>query len=261
MSILERIVGCKRKEVAHRKAHRTIRALERLPLFERKTNSMKDRIEAQTVAIIAEHKRKSPSKGWIAPGSQVTEVVSQYHEAGAAGVSILTDSEFFGGTLSDLEKVRTAFPKLPLLRKDFIIDEYQLLEAKGFGADVVLLIAEILTGDQVRDFIRLAHHLGMETLLEIHQESDLSKVSIETDLLGINNRNLNSFEEKTDHSIAMKQQLEGFCVISESGIRDVETLKKLHASGFDGFLIGEYLMKSPDPGKTLRTLLAQSQGV
>ena len=199
--------------------------------------------------IIAEFKRKSPSKGLINGEADVLEVTKSYENFGASGISVLTDSDFFGGNVQDVLTIRNEI-KIPLLRKDFMIDEYQFYEAKSIGADVVLLIAACLSPSQVKDFTSLSHELGMEVLLEIHTESELTHFNKDIDLVGINNRNLKDFKVDLQHSVHLKNFLPKETLsVAESGIYSVEDFRFLKEKGFNGFLMGEYFMKNQNPGK------------
>ena len=199
--------------------------------------------------IIAEFKRKSPSKGLINGEADVLEVTKSYENFGASGISVLTDSDFFGGSVQDVLTIRNEI-KIPLLRKDFMIDEYQFYEAKSIGADVILLIAACLSPSQVKDFTCLSHELGMEVLLEIHTESELTHFNKDIDLVGINNRNLKDFKVDLQHSVHLKNFLPKETLsVAESGIYSVEDFRFLKEKGFNGFLMGEYFMKNQNPGK------------
>jgi indole-3-glycerol phosphate synthase len=206
--------------------------------------------------IIAEFKRKSPSKGWIRPEADVTQIVQSYEAAGAVAVSCLTDEPFFGGSFSDFRKAREAIDRIPLLRKDFILDEYQLYQSKAMGADVVLLIAACLTAAEITRFTAIAHDLDMEVLVEIHEESELSSICPDADVIGINNRNLKTFETDIRHSLDLAKRIpDKFLKISESGLSRPETVIQLRQAGFNGFLMGETFMKTADPGGTLREFI------
>ncbi len=202
--------------------------------------------------IIAEFKRKSPSKGWFKPsGLNVERVVEDYNE-GAAGISVLTDEFFFGGSLDDLSRARTV-TTVPLLRKDFIIDEIQILQARAYGADVVLLIAACLSPDQVAKLSAYATSIGLEVLLELHDESELEHISADTILIGINNRDLKTFEVDIKRSLKMAEKIStDKILIGESGIDSIDTIRIFRESGFKGFLIGEKFMKEEDPGKAFK---------
>lgn len=226
--------------------------------------SMKQALAASSTGIISEFKRRSPSKGWINEAAQAEEIPASYEAAGAAALSILTDEKFFGGTLRD---IRTARPlvHIPILRKDFIIDEYQLLQACIVGADAVLLIAACLSPEQCSTLTAQAHELGLEVLLEIHSPSELSYINKEVDMVGVNNRNLGSFVTDVENSFRIARQLREAAhgpasplLVSESGISDPETICRLRAAGFRGFLIGETFMKTANPGETLKEFIQDS---
>ncbi len=250
MTILDKIVAYKHQEVENAKKETTVAELEASPLFNRKPYSLKAFLQNQAkTGIIAEFKRKSPSKGIINDKANVAEVVSAYEKAGASAVSVLTDQMFFGGNLSDLQTARKAL-KIPLLRKDFIIDQYQIIEAKAYGADVILLIASILTKEEIKNFASLARSLGLSILFEVHQAKELEKLNDDIDIVGVNNRNLKTFEVSIHNSIALAKQIPGRCVkVSESGISDTEKIITLKKHGFQGFLIGENFMKTDNPGQ------------
>ena len=257
MNILDKIVLQKQKEVAAARAAVGVAQLEQSNHFQRTTVSLSNRIlQENSTGIIAEFKRKSPSKGVINDKVKVEDVVSQYAAAGVSGCSVLTDTEFFGGAPQDLMKARDVV-NIPLLRKDFMIDEYQFLEAKSWGADVILLIAAILTPQQVKSFTDVAQSLGLEVLLELHDESELNHVYHKVNMVGINNRNLKTFQVDVEQSVRMAEKLgDGFVKIAESGISDMEMLKLFRRSGFQGFLIGENFMKTTDPGRACRDFIA-----
>lgn len=226
--------------------------------------SMKQALAASSTGIISEFKRRSPSKGWINEAARAEEIPAAYEAAGAAALSILTDEKFFGGTLRD---IRTARPlvRIPILRKDFIIDEYQLLQACIVGADAVLLIASCLSPEQCSTLTAQAHELGLEVLLEIHSPSELSYINKEVDMVGVNNRNLGSFVTDVENSFRIARQLRESThgpasplLVSESGISDPETICRLRAAGFRGFLIGETFMKTANPGETLKEFIQDS---
>lgn len=252
MNILEQIVAHKRKEVEQRKKEVDVKALEAERFFTRKTYSLKEFIsDPNKTGIIAEYKRKSPSKGTINDRDSVESVTRMYAAYGASGISVLTDSNFFGGSLDDLIAARDN--DVPLLRKDFMIDEYQIVEAKAFGADVILLIAACLSPTEVKQLATAAKKLDLEVLLELHDESELDHICDEIDLVGVNNRNLKNFEVNLEHSVRMAEKIgNGFIKIAESGINDVNNIRYLKQHGFKGFLIGEYFMKQEDPGKAFK---------
>lgn len=252
MNILEKIIEHKKKEVEERKKEVDVKALEKERFFTRQTYSLKQFIsDAVKTGIIAEYKRKSPSKGVINDRDSVESVTRMYAAYGASGISVLTDHNFFGGSLDDLIAARDN--EVPLLRKEFMIDEYQIVEAKAFGADVILLIAACLSPKEVKDLATAARKLGLEVLLELHGESELDHICDEVDLVGVNNRNLKNFEVDLEHSVRMAEKIgNGFIKIAESGINDVNNIRYLKQHGFKGFLIGEYFMKQQDPGKAFK---------
>ena len=210
--------------------------------------SLKDSLNnSNNAGIIAEFKRKSPSKGWINEQANISEVVRSYTENYASAVSVLTDKNFFGGDMEDLEKARHQI-KIPLLRKDFMIDEYQLYEAKSYGADVILLIAACLSKQQTKELAKKAKELQLEVLLEIHSEKETEYICDEVDVIGINNRNLETFKTDVQTSMQLIKEMPfDKPIISESGIDNIETILQLRNVGFKGFLIGEYFMKATKP--------------
>ncbi|MCU7548894.1 indole-3-glycerol phosphate synthase TrpC [Chitinophagaceae bacterium LB-8] len=254
MNILDKIIAQKRIEVAQRKAEVTIAELEKGPFFKSETYSLKAALLDNTkTGIIAEYKRKSPSKGIINDKATIEEVTMAYATYGASGISVLTDHEFFGGSLADLQKA-AIINKIPLLRKDFMIDEYQLLEAKAYGASVILLIAANLSVGEVKSLASAAKNLGLEVLLEIHNEQELEHICDEVDLVGVNNRNLKTFEVSLDTSVQLSNLIPlDKLKISESGIHKVEDIHYLEQYGFKGFLIGENFMKQEVPGEAFRS--------
>lgn len=247
INILEKIVSYKKEEIAQRKLACPIDVFEKQPDFYRTVFSMKKFIvDPEKTGIIAEYKKKSPSKGIINDKATVEEVTAAYERHGASTISILTDNPSFGGSSGDLKSAR--FNNLPILRKDFILDPYQLFESRAMGADVILLIAACLPPKETRYLAATARQLGLEVLLEIHEEKELDHLCDEVDVVGINNRDLKSFKVDIDRSISLAELLPKNKVrIAESGIQDVDTLLHLKAAGFHGFLIGEQFMKSPDP--------------
>ena len=249
MNILATIITHKLKEVAARKNEISISQLEAMPLFTKQALSLKANLQKQhTTGIIAEFKRMSPSKGIINDKASVKAATAAYHKFGAAGISVLTDTEFFGGSLEDLSIAIQN--EIPVLRKEFIIDEYQLVEAKAYGASVILLIASCLIPTTTQLLAAKAKALGLEVLLELHDETELDHICDEVDLVGINNRSLKSFEVNIEHSLELKNKLpKGKLSIAESGIYSVETYYLLKKEGFDGFLMGEYFMKEENPAQ------------
>ena len=247
MNILDKIVENKKLEIAEARKRTSVEEFKDSAYFQRDTFSLKESIKSGS-GIISEFKRKSPSKGIINDKANVLDVAVSYEKFGASGISILTDEVFFGGKLEDLLNVRKEI-NIPILRKDFMIDEYQFFEAKANGADVILLIASCLSPTQVQEFTDLSHELGLEVLLEIHTEEELQHFNKNIDLVGINNRNLKDFKVDLQHSVNLKNQLpSGVLSIAESGIYSVEDFKFLKEKGFDGFLMGEYFMKNENPG-------------
>jgi indole-3-glycerol phosphate synthase len=260
MTILDRIIAEKRVEVTQHRATVSERALENYPLFGRAVNSAVAAIRAaDSTGIIAEFKRKSPSKGLINGTADVSETTQGYVRAGAACLSVLTDEPFFGGTPADLQAARQANPLTPILRKDFVIDAYQLLEAKAWGADFVLLIAACLSGEEVAELSRFAHELGLEVLLEVHDADELAQTLCDTiDLVGVNNRNLKTFETSVETSIELVDRIPtSFVRVTESGLYDAATMLRLREAGYDAFLIGEAFMKTTAPDAALAALVNQ----
>lgn len=255
MNILDQIIARKKEEISLSKSQVSLKDLKNSAFFERKTFSLKDAL-VQKSGIIAEFKRKSPSKGIMNNQSDVLEVAKTYEKCGASGISILTDSDFFGGNFDDILKIRNEIQR-PILRKDFMIDEYQFYEAKSIGADVVLLIAACLSPVQVQEFTELSHELGLEVLLEIHTGEELKCFNKNIDLVGINNRNLQNFKVDLQHSVDLKNLLPtGTLSVAESGIYSVQDYQFLKSKGFDGFLMGEYFMKNENPGQKFEEFLS-----
>lgn len=256
MHILDKIVVAKRREVDLKKSLIPVKQLEKSQLMQRDTISLVNRLSQSNSGIISEHKRRSPSKATINSSLSVEEVIKGYTAAGVSGISVLTDGQFFGGSLDDLLLAR-ASSTCPLLRKEFIIDEYQLIEARAHGADVILLIASILSSEQIRALAMLATDLGLEVLLEVHHMEELERCLFpEIDMIGVNNRNLKTFEVSVENSLALADRIpDRFLKISESGIDSIETIKELRAYGYRGFLIGEQFMRSDDPGKSAKAYI------
>jgi len=252
MNILDKITFDKRKEVELRKRLIPVSQLEQSVLFERQTVSLANNLRYSKSGIIAEHKRRSPSRSIINNALNVQDVATGYQDAGVSGMSVLTDGKYFGGSLDDLLTARASC-QLPLLRKEFIIDEYQLLEAKAHGADVILLIAAVLSRDDIKQFSEFAKSINLEVLLEIHNEEELHKsIMPSLDMLGVNNRNLKTFEVSLDTSKSLSKLIpDDFVKVSESGISSVEAIQDLKQFGYQGFLIGENFMKMDNPGKSV----------
>ncbi len=250
MSILHDIITHKRREVSYRKACFPVEYWKSSPLYSRPTVSLTERLRSRpNGGIIAEFKRRSPSRAVINAHSTVDSVAMGYEEAGVAGMSVLTDGHFFGGSLDDLVQAR-ASSSLPLLRKDFVIDSYQIHEARAFGADVILLIAAVLQPEEAREFAYLTGELGMECLLEVHTREELMAFrELPVDMIGVNNRNLKTFEVSLETSLRLFEHIPGSVVaVSESGLGDSASLFRLQKKGFRGFLMGEHFMKGKSPG-------------
>ena len=258
MTILDQIIADKKKEVALRKTLFPVSYWEASPLFDRPKNALSTSLRSSRSGIIAEHKRRSPSKQTINTKLSVSEVVQAYDQAGACGISVLTDQKYFGGALEDLNLAR-ATTELPLLRKEFIIDEYQIIEAKAQGADLILLIAAVLTREEIQKLSSSAQKLDLEVLLEIHNQEELEKsIMPSIDLLGVNNRNLKTFEVSLETSRVLASQIpDDFVKISESGLSDIQSIKELQSLGYQGFLVGENFMKTPQPGVAARDFIKQ----
>ena len=247
MNILEQIIEYKREEVKNKKSKVKTADLEKRELFSRTVLPVKDfLLDRSRTGIIAEFKRRSPSKGIINPDVDVIDVTKGYTENGASCLSILTDEHFFGGSDEDL--IRARINKIPILRKDFIVDEYQLVEAKSIGADVILLIAACLTAAEVKQLASFSKNLGLEVLLELHAGDELGHICDETNIIGINNRNLKTFEVDIERSLRMAEQISlSKFKVAESGISSVSDILLFKQHGFDGFLIGENFMKATNP--------------
>jgi indole-3-glycerol phosphate synthase len=247
MNILEEIIEYKKEEVKSKKSKVKTVDLEKRKLFSRTVLPLKDfLLDKSRTGIIAEFKRRSPSKGIINPDVDVIEVTKGYAENGASCLSVLTDEYFFGGSDEDLIKAR--INEIPILRKDFIIDEYQLIEAKSIGADVILLIAACLTVAEVKRLALFAKNLGLEVLLELHAEEELEHICDETDVIGINNRNLKTFDVDIERSLRMAKKIPfPKFKVAESGISSVNDILLFKQHGFHGFLIGENFMKATNP--------------
>jgi indole-3-glycerol phosphate synthase len=260
VNILDKIIAQKYIEVEQHKAVISIHELGKQPNFERQPNSLKQQLEkAMYPGIIAEFKRRSPSKGDIHANAVVDEVVAGYEKAGAVASSVLTDVQFFGGSPTDLQAARRVTAKLPLLRKDFVIDEYQLYEARAWGADLVLLIAASLNPKRVLELAQKAKELQLEVLMEVHSAEELNCLNPYIDLVGVNNRNLKTFEVGLKISEELADVIPGeFVRISESGIDDPENVACLWRLGYKGFLIGENFMKTACPEITCREFIAEA---
>ncbi len=244
----------------HRKS-RSIVDLESFENFSRETLSLKKSIlDESRTGIIAEFKRKSPSRGIINDKVSPAEITSAYTRLGASGLSVLTDEYFFGGSSGDLLQARQN--QIPILRKDFMIDEYQVVEARSMGADVILLIAACLTPSRVKELAAAAKSLGMEILLEIHQEDELEHICDDVDLVGVNNRDLRNFEVDIETSVRLSEKIPSDKIrISESGINQIAAIQRLKEFGYKGFLMGEYFMKQPDPSVAFARFVQQLKPV
>lgn len=260
--ILSEIIAHKREEVTGQKERLPLSELEKrleaaagIPFY-----SLKGALENSRSGIIAEFKRRSPSKGWLFQSADADEVTKAYASAGASALSVLTDEKYFGGTMDDLGRV-TGGVQIPVMRKDFIVDEYQLFDAKLSGASAVLLIAAAITQEECKRFTERAHQLGLEVLLELHDEQEVGHIGPLNTLIGINNRNLGSFVTDPRKSFRMAALLPEEAVwISESGISDATIVKELRGAGYRGFLVGEYFMKSGNPGQSLKEFIAKIIG-
>ena len=258
--ILETIVAYKKQEVEQFKKELSQVFLEsRVEILKKAyVVSMSKALNQSDTGIIAEFKRKSPSKGWINQGASASIIPHSYEKNGATALSILTDSKFFGGSTTHVRSARLSKVSIPILYKNFIIDEYQIYQARVAGASAILLIAACLTKEQCRQYIDKAHELGMEVLLEMHSEADTEYAELEPDMYGINNRNLGSFETDVNNSFQLISRLPAEGVkVSESGISSPEIVSQLRSIGYRGFLIGENFMKEPDPGLALANFIAQ----
>ena len=260
MNILDKIITTKRREVEHQKLIVDVTKLDKYPMYSRKCNSLKaNLLKENSSGIIAEFKQKSPSKGEINYRAKVEDVTKGYVEAGVAGLSVLTDYEYFGGDLENLVKARETNPNIPILRKDFMIDSYQIIEAKAHGADVILLIAACLQKEQAESLARQAKELGMEVLMEIHSAGELDLLNDFVDVVGVNNRNLKTFEVDVETSVKLSKLIpDSFVKISESGLRGAKEIAYLRQHGFKGFLIGETFMKADNPGEACRKFIELS---
>ncbi|MEI9933694.1 MAG: indole-3-glycerol phosphate synthase TrpC [Ferruginibacter sp.] len=257
MNILDTIIEHKVDEVEERKRKVNLDALKKSNHFSRPTFSLKQfLLDENKTGIIAEFKRKSPSKGIINDKSDVLDITNAYTKHGASGLSVLTDEHFFGGTTDDIIKARVN--NIPILRKDFMIDEYQLAEARAMGADVILLIAACLSPERVKDMATYAKQLQLEVLLEIHNEDELQHICNEVDIVGVNNRDLKTFKVDINRSIELSKKIPADKIkIAESGINDIETITIFKNAGFKGFLIGENFMKNPDPANAFADFVQQ----
>jgi indole-3-glycerol phosphate synthase len=258
MNILNKIIKTKQQELFQKKQTKDFETIyKEAKQSSYQPISFRSALLESNSGIIAEFKRKSPSKGFINENANIKQVISGYERNGAAAISVLTDNQYFGGSLEDLSKARSLV-KIPILRKDFIIDPYQICEAKIAGANVILLIASALTIENTQSLSRFAHSLGIEVLLEIHNEKELAHIGESIDVVGINNRDLNTFKTNVEHSFSLGGKIsEDVVKISESGISSPETVKKLKISGFKGFLMGENFMKQANPEEELKKFISE----
>ena len=249
MNILDKIIATKREEVARRKVLAPTRQLESSVYFQHPCHSLKKQLTAPASSgVIAEFKRQSPSKGTINDTATVERTTTGYMQAGASALSVLTDTVYFGGSNEDLKSARWVNSG-PILRKEFIIDEYQLIEAKSIGADVILLIAECLTAKEVKSLAAMAKSIGLEVLMEVHSAEQLEKWTPDIDQIGVNNRDLKVFAVDIQRSLEILPLLPNeVAKVSESGLRTPEDVAQLKQAGFDGFLIGEHFMRAQNPG-------------
>ena len=263
MDILEEIVAHKHVEMDQRRRFIPTRQLLSLVEQQMKADdghvaggSMRRALMDSDTGIIAEFKRKSPSKGWIKQEGKASIIPLSYQQHGAAALSILTDTDYFGGYDEYIQEARHTGVSIPVLYKNFVIEEYQLLQARYCGASAALLIAACLTKQECRNLLHMAHELGLEVLLEMHNDRDFEYAELEPDMYGINNRNLGTFVTDVENSFRLAEQLpEGVCRVSESGISRPDTVKALRQAGFRGFLMGEQFMKQDDPGLGLREFI------
>lgn len=258
MTILDTIIEHKRMEVLKRKGKKSIAELKEKPHYARMPLDPLARFSSAKPGIIAEFKRKSPSKGVISEAINPANIVKSYKEAGAVASSILTDRDFFGGSFKDLEIVRAEIGDFPLLRKDFIIDSYQVHEAKAYGADIILLIAAVLDKNQISELTDLACSLGLSVLLEVHTKAEIEKWNEGIKMVGVNNRDLNNFSVDIRKSLDLIGSLPTEALrISESGLQNPDDIRILFDAGFQGFLMGERFMKETDPGDALESFIKE----
>ncbi len=257
MDILEKIIAAKRTEIARQKEAISSEMLLEADQMLHRPLSMSQALTASATGIIAEFKRCSPSKGRIHGDARIEEVIPAYEQSGASAISVLTDEPFFGGSPADFCHARKLV-SCPLLRKEFIIDEYQIIQSRAIGADAILLIAAALTQEQCRRFVQLAHELSLEVLLEIHAEPELEYVACGADMIGVNNRHLGTFVTDVENSFRLIEKLpQNIVRVSESGISSPETVAQLRRAGYRGFLMGENFMKESHPGNALKQFIVQ----
>ncbi|MDY5656324.1 MAG: indole-3-glycerol phosphate synthase TrpC [Prevotella sp.] len=260
--ILQEIVAHKRQELERMKTETPERLLhaEVERMLGGRVASLREAVSQSATGIIAEFKRRSPSKGWIKQEGKASRIPLSYQQQGAAAVSILTDSHYFGGCDTFVTEAREAGVTIPILYKNFVVDEYQLFQARRCGASAVLLIAACLSKQECRQLLRMAHELQLEVLLEMHGEQEAEYADWEPDLCGVNNRNLGSFVTSIDNSFRMASLLPAGAVkVSESGISHPDVIRELQIAGFQGFLIGETFMREDDPGEALGSFIREIQ--
>lgn len=256
-NILDKIIANKRLEVERHKKDTPINELEKRLSTITTPASFKEAIKNSRTGIIAEFKRRSPSRDWIFKDAKIEDVIPLYSQNGASAISVLTDMDFFGGELADLE-LAGSLTKTPLLRKDFVVDEYQLYQAKISGASAILLIASALTIDETKQLAKKAKELNLDVLLEIHNEQELHHINDKVDVVGVNNRNLGTFVTDIQISFDLADKIPNdFIKISESGISEPQTVIDLQQAGYKGFLMGENFMKTSNPGKALEDFINQ----
>lgn len=256
-NILDKIIANKRLEVERHKKDTPINELEKRLSTITTPASFKEAIKNSRTGIIAEFKRRSPSRDWIFKDAKIEDVIPLYSQNGASAISVLTDMDFFGGELADLE-LAGSLTKTPLLRKDFVVDEYQLYQAKISGASAILLIASALTIDETKQLAKKAKELNLDVLLEIHNEQELHHINDKVDVVGVNNRNLGTFVTDIQISFDLADKIPNdFIKISESGISQPQTVIDLQQAGYKGFLMGENFMKTSNPGKALEDFINQ----
>ncbi len=257
INILDKIIANKRLEVERHKKETSINELEKRLSTITTPASFKEAIKNSRTGIIAEFKRRSPSRDWIFKDAKIEDVIPLYSQNGASAISVLTDMDFFGGELADLE-LAGSLTKTPLLRKDFVVDEYQLYQAKISGASAILLIASALTIDETKQLAKKAKELNLDVLLEIHNEQELHHINDKVDVVGVNNRNLGTFVTDIQISFDLADKIPNdFIKISESGISQPQTVIDLQQAGYKGFLMGENFMKTSNPGKALEDFINQ----
>lgn len=256
-NILDKIIANKRLEVERHKKETSINELEKRLSTITNPASFKEAIKNSRTGVIAEFKRRSPSRDWIFKDAKIEEVIPLYSQNGASAISVLTDMDFFGGELADLE-LAGSLTKTPLLRKDFVVDEYQLYQAKISGASAILLIASALMIEETKQLAKKAKELNLDVLLEIHNEQELRHMNDKVDVVGVNNRNLGTFVTDIQISFDLANKIPNdFIKISESGISQPQTVIDLQQAGYKGFLMGENFMKTSNPGKALEDFINQ----